>query len=203
MKHKTKIFVLHGGCTHSSRKKYETFLKSITISLHKRKHWRKEYLTKKLKKYEIIAPTMPLKENAKYKDWKIIFEKYMQQMDEDIILIGESLGGIFLAKYLSENKIKKNILGTYLVAPPFDNELSNEELVGGFNLPKDISLLQKQNQHLPLFFSKDDPVVNIEQAKKYQQQLEEKTIHIFESKNGHFRVEKFPELIKLIKKECR
>jgi len=43
---------------------------------------------------------MPCIENAKYNEWKIQFEKYLKRTDNDLILIGMSLGGIFLTKYL-------------------------------------------------------------------------------------------------------
>ena len=73
---------------------------------------------------------MPLQENAKYNDWKIFFERYIPFLRNNVILIGASLGGIFLAKYLSENKFPKKILSTYLICPPFDNTTLGEDLVG-------------------------------------------------------------------------
>ena len=64
---------------------------------------------------------MPLQDNAKYEEWKILFERYIPHLKDNVILMGNSLGGIFLAKYLSENKFPKKILSTYLTCPPFDN----------------------------------------------------------------------------------
>jgi uncharacterized protein len=144
---------------------------------------------------------MPLKENAKYIEWKIHFERFFPQLQNNIILIGTSLGGIFLAKYLSENVFPKKILSTYLICPPYDNSLPGEELVGGFKLKSELSLLEKNTQNLYLMFSKDDEIVPIAHADKYKKKLKTANFIIYESKNGHFKISEFPEIIQMIKSD--
>lgn len=61
-------------------------------------------------------PQFPNKQNAQYEEWKILFGKILNALDDNIILIGNSLGAIFLVKYLSENKIDKKIQKTILLA---------------------------------------------------------------------------------------
>ena len=107
-----------------------------------------------------------------------------------------------MAKYLSENKFPKKILATYLVCPPFDNTVTGEDLVGGFKLQSDLSMLEKNSKKLRLFFSKDDDVVPIAHAKKYEKKLKNAKITIFKSKNGHFKISKFPEIVKMIKDDA-
>jgi predicted alpha/beta hydrolase family esterase len=142
---------------------------------------------------------MPLKDNAKYKEWKILFERYLPYIKNNVILIGCSLGGIFLAKYLSENKFPKKIKGTFLVCTPYDNSHSDEDLVGGFTLKSDISLIVKNSSKLTMLFSADDECVTPYHAEKYHLKLPKANIVIYESKNGHFNVPTFPEIIKMIK----
>ncbi len=144
---------------------------------------------------------MPLQDNAKYDEWKIYFERYFPQLKNNIILIGSSLGGIFLAKYLSENKFPKKILSTYLICPPYNNTLPKEDLVGGFKLKSDLSLLENNSKNLYLMFSKDDEVVPISHAKKFKKKLKNAKIIIYESKNGHFKISEFPEIVKMIKSD--
>ncbi|MFA6285159.1 MAG: alpha/beta hydrolase [Parcubacteria group bacterium] len=146
---------------------------------------------------------MPLQDDAKYSDWKIHFERFFPKLRNGVILIGSSLGGIFLAKYLSENKFPKRILSTYLVCPPFDNTLTGEDLVGGFKLKSDLSLLETNSKNLYLMFSKDDEVIPVSHAEKYREKLKGAKIMIFKSKNGHFKISKFPEIIEMIKKDLR
>jgi len=124
-------------------------------------------------------------------------------LKNNIILIGTSLGGIFLAKYLSENKFPKKILSTYLVCPPFDNSLREEDLAGGFKLKNDLTLIEKNSKKVYLLFSKDDDVVPPLHAKKYKQKLKNANLVIYKSKNGHFQISKFPEIIKMIKEDVK
>ena len=199
MKTKPQIFFIHGGNTHSSDKKYLNFLKNRKITLEKRKSWSKEYFDKKLgKKFQIIKPKFPLKENARYRDWKIHFEKHFPLLNDNIVLVGYSLGGIFLAKYLSENKFPKKIQSTYLIAPPFDNSVKEEELVGGFKLNKDLSKIERNSPKTTLMFSKKDNCVPVEHAKKYRKKLKNSRIIVYSNIKGHFFIEKFPEIIKMI-----
>jgi predicted alpha/beta hydrolase family esterase len=142
---------------------------------------------------------MPLKENAKYKHWKIYFERYFPYLKNNIILIGNSLGGIFLAKYLSEHKFPKKILAIYLVCPPFDNTLSSEDLAGGFTIKSNLSLIEKNCKNIYLMFSEDDDVVPVSHAEKYRKKLKKAKIFIYKNKNGHFQVAEFPEIIRMIK----
>lgn len=142
--------------------------------MEKKIRWTEDYLEKKLgKNFKIIRPRMPLQDNAKYDEWEIHFKKYISKLNGPTILIGLSLGGIFLAKYLSENKIQKNIISTYLICPPFDNTLSKEDLLGGFNLKSDLSNIQKNTKRITLMFSKSDDVIPLSHAKKYKKKNSE------------------------------
>jgi uncharacterized protein len=201
MKTKSQIFIIHGGTTFKSKKDFLNYLKIKKVSLEKKTSWALEYLDKNLGKYfQIVRPKMPLKEDAKYEEWKIFFERHFPLLKNNITLIGVSLGGIFLAKYLSENKFPKKIKAVFLICPPFDNTTEGEDLVGGFRLQKDLNKLDNSSKNVYLMFSKDDPIVPISHADKYRQRLKKANIIIYENKNGHFMVEKFPELIKIIKK---
>ncbi len=198
-----QILRIHGGMTFKNREDYLNYLKNREVRLHERIKWHGDYLKNKLgNNFQIISPRMPLMDNANYEDWKIVFENYLEAMNNNFILIGTSLGGIFLAKYLSENKIDKKILSVYLVAPPFDNESTQgEDLVGGFELGEDLSLIEKNCSNVTLMFSKDDETVPEVNADKYREKLKNSEIIIYESKNGHFFIEEFPEIIEMIKKD--
>lgn len=200
MTRKQTVVLIHGGNTFRNQRAYRRYLKTRDVALVKKPRWSGDYLDKALgSKFEVLRPRMPLKENAKYADWKIHWERCTSHLRSPVILIGESLGGIFLAKYLSENKYPQKILATYLVCPPYDNSLPGEDLVGGFRLPGDLSRLQKNSPNLYLLFSGDDPVVPPSQAEKYRRKLPRARIIIYKSKHGHFGVSAFPEIIKMIK----
>lgn len=199
---KTQILMIHGGMTFKNQKDYLHYLKTRDIPFVKGEKWSDSYLSKKLgKDFELSRPRFPLAENARYEDWKIHFEKFLPYLKGKYILCGGSLGGIFLAQYLSENKLPKKALSVYLICPPFDGSLTGEDLVGGFKLPKDLSLLEQNTKNLYLMFSKDDDCVPVAHAEKYRAKLKKAEIIIYESKNGHFKITEFPEIVKMIKKD--
>jgi predicted alpha/beta hydrolase family esterase len=200
IKKKPQIFVIHGGMTFKSHRDYLRFLKIREISLAKKIYWSSEYLQEKLgKDFEIIRPRMPLQDNAKYSDWKIHFERHFPQLRDNIILIGSSLGGIFLAKYLSEHKFPKKILAVYLICAPYDDTLPEEDLAGGFRLKFDLSQIEKNSSRVNLLFSKNDDVVPAAHADKYARRLKNSKIIIYPHINGHFKISKFPEIVKMIR----
>lgn len=200
---KKQIFLIHGGMTFKNQKDYSHYLKTKEVSIKKKEKWSEGYFDKELGKFfQIIRPRFPLSENAKYEDWKIFFERHFPYLRNNVILLGSSLGGIFLAKYLSENKFPKKILSTYLVCAPFDDTCFEEDLVGGFRLKSDLSLIEKNSKNLILLFSKDDDSVPVSHAEKYRKKLKNAKIIIYKSKNGHFKVPKFPEIIKMIKNDA-
>ncbi len=204
MKNKIQILHIHGGGTFKSRADYLSFLREAPVSIEKKVRWSGEWLEKKLgPDFEIIKPSMPLKENARYSDWKIYFERFFPYLHSNIILIGNSLGGIFLAKYLSENKFPKKILSVYLVCPPFDGSLSDEALVGGFKLGSDLSLIEKNCRNVNLLFSQNDDVVPVAHAEKYARKLKNSNILVFPHIKGHFKVAEFPEIVKMIKDDVK
>ena len=148
------------------------------------------------RKFNIVVPKMPNNLNAKYRDWEIVFNKIIKKFSGDIILIGHSLGGIFLPKFLSENKLSKNInlKSTYLIGAPFDNTLPDEYLGKDFDLKKiDLKLFEKQSKNIFLFFSKDDPIVPISHMKKFSNILKNSKEVVF-SKKEHFNQSDFKEL---------
>ena len=196
-----QIIFIHGGTTFDTYEEYISFLKTKEISIDKlkpRKEWRDSLADDLGMNFEVLFPKMPNGTNASYQEWKIWFERIIPLLGENVILIGHSLGGIFLAKYLSENSFPKKIKTTILVAPPYDDANGGESLKD-FKLPTSLSRFAKQGGIIYLIQSKDDPVVPFEQLAKYKKALPNAKILTFEDR-GHFKQETFPEIVELIKK---
>jgi predicted alpha/beta hydrolase family esterase len=196
---KTQVVVIHGGDTFSKYEDYLAFLKKKEISLEKIRHkdW-KAFLGRDLgDDFDVLLPVMPNKANSKYLEWKIWFEKIIPLLNNEIILIGHSMGGIFLSKYLSENKIDKTVIATFLVAAPYDKADAEYEL-GDFSLPKNISQMEKQGGKIVIYQSKDDPVVPFVDAEKYKKELPSARLVMMDGRQ-HFSQPTFPELVSDIK----
>jgi len=205
MKKLIQILYIHGGGFFKTQEEYIKYLKTREINIEEKEKWSGSYLDEKLsKKFKIIKPKMPCKENAKYEEWKIQFERYLEKMDQDLVLIGTSLGGIFLAKYLSENTLDKNIISAYLIALPFDaKSVNKKEICGGFELKENLEKIEKNCKKVVFMFSKNDKVVNISAITGYQKTLKNSEFMEFEDKNGHFQISEFPEIIEMLKEDYK
>jgi len=198
-----QLFYIRGGMTFRDDKDYIDFLKNRKLSIEEKNRWHEKFLKENLIDYcKIIKPRMPLEDNAKYEDWKIHFERYLSLLENEIILIGSSLGGMFLAKYLSENIISKKIISLYLICPPFDGS-NRKYIAGGFDLNSDLSKIEKNCQNIKILFSEDDDIVPVSHAKKYEEKLKSAKVIIYKSKNGHFRIKEFPEIVEMIKNDLK
>lgn len=198
---KRQILVVHGGETFKTYEEYLALLKSWEVDfediLNPKKDW-KDSLSQKLgDDFEVISPKMPNKLNAKYLEWKIWFEKFTPYVRDGVVLIGHSLGGIFLAKYLSEGKFPKKILATFLIAAPHDDKDSGYSLAD-FQLPENLDLFSAQGGKIFLYHSQDDKVVPFADLHKFHKELPGANIMPFIDR-GHFNQEGFPELIEQIK----
>jgi len=201
---KKQVLVIHGGETFASYEDYLKYLQNYELDLEKieekSKGWKRHLQEDLGDEFEVIQPQMPSPRNAKYAEWKVWLEKYTPFLRDDIILIGNSLGAIFWAKYLSENNLPVKISQIHLVAAPFDNNNREDceyDLID-FNFSKDLSRVEKQAKNIFLYQSKDDPVVPFIDLEKYSKELPSARKVIFEDK-GHFSIEEFPEIIENIK----
>jgi predicted alpha/beta hydrolase family esterase len=195
---KKQVIVIHGGTPFDSYAEYIKNLMEYKVDFEslKKTFWKKGLAVDLGDQFDVIMPEMPCKRNAKYPEWKIWFEKFFEIFNSEITLVGHSLGGIFLAKYLAENNIPKKIKSVHLVAAPFDGEFGT---IGDFNLPDNLENFTNQADAIYLYFSKDDPIVPFADIDKYSNVLPKAQKIIFEDR-GHFRMETFPEIIENIKK---
>lgn len=198
---KKQVIVIHGGDTFDTYDEYLSFLRNIkidSIDYFKGKDWKQSLQEKLGDDFEVILLRMPNSVNARYEEWKIWFEKLFPFLTEEVILAGHSLGGIFLAKYLSENTFPKKILSLHLIAAPYDAETSQYSLVD-FALLGTVQGLVKYAEKIFLYQSKDDPSVPFADVEKYKRDVPSAILVSFEDR-GHFNAEEFPELIENIKK---
>ena len=186
----TTVLYVHGGEIFATHDEYISYLQEKTPQLENYVSWNAEYLEKNCEDLTLIKPRFPCKENAKYDEWKIIFDKYVQAIDDRIILLGFSLGGIFLAKWLAENKNEK-IAAAFLVAAPYFKDES-KEFYRGWELQN----LERLGTDFPVTFfaSTTDEIVPLYHAEKYQEQAPHAK-HVLLTKTNHFFDAEFPELI--------
>lgn len=200
---KKQVVVIHGGDAFATYEEYIDFLKNFDIEYdpqkESKKSWKRNLSEDLGDDYEIISPRMPNSYNAKYIEWKIWFEKYIPYIRDGVVFVGHSLGGIFLAKYLSEEDYPKVIRGTLLVAAPYDTDENGDRPIVEFNLPHSLEKFEKQGGSLFLYHSEDDSIVSYTELDKYRKQLPSAIVQTFTNRN-HFFDEHFPELVADVKK---
>jgi predicted alpha/beta hydrolase family esterase len=201
---KKQIVFIHGGSSYS---RYEDFLEYLRTNpiedpLQEKvvKKWRSTLKDIFADTHEVYYPQMPNSANAKYGEWKIWFERYFQFLRDDVILIGHSLGGFFLAKYLCENTMPVRVKALYLCAAPFEPDTFGGEDCKDFGFDAQLlPHLTAQVGAVYIFHSKDDHIVPYVHAEKYAKALPQAKVVSFEDKN-HFLLEEFPEIVAHIQK---
>ena len=184
-----KVVIIHGGHSFDNNDEYLGWLANTDLKLVSDGDW-KSWLRHTLNptEFEVLQIRMPNSNNAQYAEWKTMFEKALPLITENDILIGHSLGGIFLAKYLSENNLKIHDL--HLVATPSTK-------CGSFELKKDISSISRNVQNIFLWHSTDDFVVPFAETEFYTNNLPKLELNTFDDR-GHFNDSEFVELFDFI-----
>jgi uncharacterized protein len=193
-----QIFVIHGGNAFATYDDYIAYLRSKEVDLESldRKDWKSGLQEQLGSDYQVYRLSMPNSKNAKYLEWALWFEKYIPYMNDGVILVGHSLGAVFLAKYLSENTFPKHIRAVYMVAGPYNED--EGRTLPEFAITRPLVKVREQVKNLCIYHSKDDPVVAFSEMEKYQKELSTATFRVFEDRM-HFNQEEFPEIVEDIK----
>ncbi len=134
--------------------------------------------------YDVRYPEMPDADSPEYEAWKGRIEKELAALDGEGILVGHSLGGSILLKYLSEENVEKPVAGLFLIAAPYwgaaDWEVSEYALQDGFEskLPRELPVF--------LYHSRDDDVVPFAHLALYTDKLAQATIREFDGRGHQF-----------------
>lgn len=204
---KQQVVFIHGGDSFSKREDFLTYLKSVELRdplTQSSEHWNKKLREELGAEYELYQPAMPNKQNADFEEWKIWFEKHLPFLNDGVILVGWSLGGMFLAKYLSENVLPMKVGQLYLLAAPCgeytdpgDENSGND--CGTFKFPvHKLEHLAKQVEKIQIWHSKDDFVVPYSHALEFVRVMPTANLVTFSDRN-HFLQADFPELVASIK----
>jgi uncharacterized protein len=147
--------------------------------------------------YEIVFPEMPDPENPRYKSWRRTLNGVFDSVEDDLILVGHSLGASVLLKYLSEEKVERKIKGLFLIgAIHWGKEEWNVE---EYTLNKNFSERLPDIPNIFLYHSNDDEVVPITHLHYYAEELPYAITREL-SNRGHLFGKGFPELVEDIKK---
>jgi predicted alpha/beta hydrolase family esterase len=148
--------------------------------------------------YEVLRPQMPDPENPHYEAWKARVEALLREARHEVVLVGHSLGGVVLLKYLAENDVGSHISGVFAVATPWFGGEDKDWDVPQFALRDDLTRLERVPRIL-LYHSRDDEVVPFAHLAIYGKHLPHATVRPFDDRGHYFNSRDFPEIIADIK----
>lgn len=193
-----QVVFIHGGTTFYDYGDYLKYLRSKTVNVSRltaQKLWFSQLQEDLGDDFQVLSPKMPNGTNAKYDEWALWFGRIAEVVDDNVILVGHSLGGVFLAKYLSKHDFPKKIRATLLVAAPYEDE-THEDLAS-FKIIEGLERFVSQGGDI-IFYHGTDDIVPLSELDLYKKSIPNAESHKL-SAQDHFVREAFPEIIKRIK----
>ena len=162
--------------------------------------WLKRELSKR--KINCIVPNFPSPYKQDYESWNKILKAYLDigLITENTTFITHSLGGIFIAKFLIQNKvmIKKliTVSGFNHIKFEEDNSLYDSFYIDS----KELKTVEKYCYERICIYSDNDPYVPINEAENFANMINAKKLLIEQA--GHFNEKsgytEFKELLNYI-----
>lgn len=146
---------------------------------------------------EVISPKMPTPEDPRYNDWKNVMEKELLKLSGEVILIGHSLGGSVLLKYLSEEVYRVKVLGLFIVAAPFwgiDDDWQRKD----FFLQEGFEQHLKEIPHIFLYHSRGEEIVPFSHHIAFAEKLPQSTCRVIDGAD-HLFENGLPKLVRDIR----
>ncbi len=190
-----QVLVVHGGHAWATRAAYLEYLRMTPVHLDRmraQQDWKATLGVNLANAYDVLTPRMPCSDCAHFEEWALWFSRVMEHVGDEVVLVGHSLGGLFLAKYLAERDVERTVAALFLVAAPW-TVVGDKTDLESFALPHDLSRLSEQVPHVYVYHSEDDPVVPVGDANKYCTALPRTVPRIFTDR-GHFNAIRLPEL---------
>lgn len=206
---KTLIFI-EGGMSFSTYDAYLSWLQSeyiesssVPYSIEPKKKWKQKLAREWIEKWGVAyMPEMPCDLDAKYNEWKIVFEWVLSKIapDDELTFVGHSLGGNFLLKYFSEISVISTI-GDILLGERGQDFSQNSKwrmprihqihLVaacvseGDFTAPENYDILKNLWNRVHIWHAEDDALVPFTTAKFLEKSLPEAEKHFFDPERGY------------------
>ncbi|QGA80074.1 RBBP9/YdeN family alpha/beta hydrolase [Candidatus Nanohalobium constans] len=168
-------------------------------------HWF-PWLEEKLeeKGVEVCRPDFPTPEGQELENWLEVLDKQEIEIDKDTVLIGHSLGAVFILNILNRRDL--DIEAAHLVSAwtgLLPNEQFNEWNSTFQDADFDFEKIKRSIGEIHQFHSASDPYVPLEKAEELAVNLES-NLHL-KADAGHFNTDsgytEFPDLWKMIEEK--
>lgn len=135
--------------------------------------------------YDVQYPRMPDEEHCPYHAWQAEIDARLASIKGAVTLVGHSIGGSVLLKYLCDRRSSPPISGLFVVAAPYwgaDASWRWDDLT----LPEDASVRLDGRWRLVFYQGRDDEVVPFSHLALYAAKLPRAAIRAFDGRDHQF-----------------
>lgn len=141
------------------------------------------------------VPAMPNTDEPALATWLPALKAAIGVPDEEMVLIGHSVGCITILRYLEQLPPDQRVKGLVLVAG-YTHDLGFAELKSFFSTPINFELIQEKTEHIVAIASDNDPYVPVDQGEIFRQKL---GAHLIVKHHmGHFSGPKDDEVLCIV-----
>ncbi|OGL32405.1 hypothetical protein A3E76_02570 [Candidatus Saccharibacteria bacterium RIFCSPHIGHO2_12_FULL_44_22] len=135
--------------------------------------WAKAELEKK--GYQVIVPDMPDPDPPKLATWLPHLQQGIGQPDDELVLIGHSIGTVTIMRYLET--LNDGQVGKVILVAGFTDQLGSKELENFFETRLDFSKIKPKSKHgFVAIQSDNDPYVSEQYGTRLKHELSAKLV---------------------------
>jgi predicted alpha/beta hydrolase family esterase len=146
--------------------------------------------------YKLYHPAMPDPENPRYQQWKMTLQSALPVGGNKIAIVGHSLGGSVIVKYLSEGLLQVPVAGLFLVSTPWWGVRG--WTVDEFQFERNFEAKLPPVDHTYIYHSRNDNWVPYSHAGIYHKKLPAAVLRSIDGDQHEFNLG-LPELVNDIK----
>lgn len=158
------------------------------------------------KGFLVDVPAFPNTEKPKLNEWLPMLKEIAEKPDEELYLVGHSLGCITSMRYL-ESLARGQLIGGVVFVAGFTDNVGYEEIKTFFEAPVDLgSVKSKVKNGFVAIHSDDDPYVDLKYADIFKEKLGAEIIIKYNAKHFSGAIEgedsclELPEVVQSIEK---
>lgn len=198
---KKQVLFINGWVPKENFSDYNSFLSGVEFDLYAEKffNWNKtlwEYLGED---YEYFKAPLREADYADYEAWKIMFEKMLPFIREDIIIVATSLWGSFILKYIGENEFPVRIKKLFLLAAATADTPDEKLWSFAFDLELVYNKVDRWSSQIYIYHSREDQLVPFEQSLELKTYFPDAIFREFTDKWHFYWEERIVELEQDIK----
>jgi predicted alpha/beta hydrolase family esterase len=108
--------------------------------------------------FSVDFPTVPDEDNPDYDRWRPAIAAAITRATPPVVVVGHSLGGYFLVRYLSSERIETSVAAVCIIAAPFPSG-DPAWVFEGFELPDRFGERLPTDAAVLLYASEDDETI--------------------------------------------